>query len=190
MSKVSFKHWQQAKEIFERAIERSGPERTHYVNEACGEDVVLREEVESLLRSFDDAGSFMESPALGPLAQSLLNERAQLEPGQRIKHYEVIEKIGEGGMGEVYLARDTNLGRRVALKLLPPYVNSDPERLRRFKHEARLASTLSHPNVCVIHEIGETDNGQPFIAMESIEGHTLRQRLEGQPLALDDALNI
>ncbi len=190
MSKVTFQQWQQAKEIFEGALERAGAERARFLDEACGNDLGLREEVESLLRSYFDAGSFMESPAVAPLAESLAGQQTQLAAGQTIKHYEVLGQIGEGGMGEVYLARDITLGRRVALKLLPEFVSRNPDRLRRFKHEARLASTLSHPNVCVIHEIGETDEGQPFIAMEFIEGVTLRQQLDEHSLSLEQALDI
>src|SRR6185503_6561634 len=104
--------------------------------------------------------------------------------------YQIVNLIGEGGMGEVYLATDTILGRRVALKVLPAFVSKDPDRLRRFTQEARAASRLSHPNVCVVHEIGETDDGRPFIAMEYVEGVTLRQRLKNQALKLGDVLDI
>jgi serine/threonine-protein kinase len=93
-------------------------------------------------------------------------------------------------MGEVYLATDTILGRRVALKVLPAFVSKDPERLRRFTQEARAASRLSHPNVCVVHEIGETDDGRPFIAMEYVEGMTLRQRMRSHAMKLGDVLDI
>jgi len=177
--------WQRVKEIFEGALERQGEERAMFLDRACDGDAGVREEVESLLRSYEVAGSFMESPAL---AHADLEQK--LTPGQRVKHYQIVNLIGEGGMGEVYLATDTILGRRVALKVLPAFVSKDPERLRRFTQEARAASRLSHPNVCVVHEIGETDDGRPFIAMEYVEGMTLRQRIRSQSMKLGDVLDI
>lgn len=177
--------WQRVKEIFEGALERQGDERAAFLDRACDGDAEVREEVESLLRSYEVAGSFMESPAV---AHADLDPK--LTPGQRIKHYQIVNLIGEGGMGEVYLATDTILGRRVALKVLPTFVSKDPERLRRFTQEARAASRLSHPNVCVVHEIGETDDGRPFIAMEYVEGMTLRQRIQNQAMKLGDVLDI
>jgi serine/threonine protein kinase/Tol biopolymer transport system component len=190
MSKVNSEHWQQVKQVFEAAIEHPVEERGRFVEHSCGADPALREEVESLLRSYQEAGSFMESPAVASAAKSFVGEQTRYLVGQRLKHYEIVELIGEGGMGEVYRAKDTILGRQVALKLLPEYVSKDPDRLRRFKQEARTASTLSHPNVCVIHEIGETDDGRPFIAMEYIEGATLRERMRERPMKLGDALDI
>jgi serine/threonine protein kinase/Tol biopolymer transport system component len=177
--------WQRVKEIFEGALERQGDERAAFLDRAADGDEEVREEVESLLRSYEVAGSFMESPAV---AHADLEQR--LTPGQRIKHYQIVNLIGEGGMGEVYLATDTILGRRVALKVLPTFVSKDPERLRRFTQEARAASRLSHPNVCVVHEIGETEDGRPFIAMEYVEGVTLRERIRNQAMKLGDALDI
>lgn len=176
--------------MFVEALERSGPERLEFLDSACGEDTALRAEVESLLHSFEVAGSFMETPAVESAAESLIHDRGQLKPGQQIKHYEIVNHIAEGGMGEVYLARDLMLGRRVALKFLPEYLRHDPERMRRFKQEARAASTLSHPNVCVIHEVSETDDHRPFITMEYIEGITLRQRLNEGTMDLEQALQI
>jgi serine/threonine protein kinase/Tol biopolymer transport system component len=190
MNKVDPQHWQQVKEVFEGALECQGSARTDFLDRVCARDVTLREEVESLLRSYQEAGSFMESPAVAGAAESLVGEQKKLATGQLVKHYQVIAPIGEGGMGEVYVAKDTILGRRVALKLLPAYVGKDPDRLRRFKQEARSASTLNHPNVCVIHEIGETDDERPFIAMEHIEGVTLRQRMNERAMKLGDALEI
>ena len=190
MTRVSLQQWQQAKEIFTEALQLSGAAQKDFLDRACGKDEALRGEVESLLNSYQHAASFMEVPAVESAAESLLNETSQLKPGQRIKHYEIVEQIGEGGMGEVYLARDTILGRRVALKFLPGYLRSDPDRLRRFQHEARAASTLSHPNVCVIHEVGETEDGHPFITMEYIEGTTLRERMDTRPIAVTEALEI
>lgn len=189
MSDSDPQRWQRVKEIFQGALERKGAEREAFLAECC-DDTDLRAEVESLLRSYEVAGSFMESPAVAQAADSLAGADQKLAPGQRVKHYQIVNLIGEGGMGEVYLAADTILGRRVALKVLPVFVKNDPDRLRRFTQEARAASRLSHPNVCVVHEIGETDDGRPFIAMEYVEGVTLRQRLKSQALKLGDVLDI
>lgn len=189
MSDSDPQRWQRVKEIFQGALERKGAEREAFLAECC-DDTDLRAEVESLLRSYEVAGSFMESPAVAQAADSLAGADQKLAPGQRVKHYQIVNLIGEGGMGEVYLATDTILGRRVALKVLPVFVRTDPDRLRRFTQEARAASRLSHPNVCVVHEIGETDDGRPFIAMEYVEGVTLRQRLKNQALKLGDVLDI
>jgi serine/threonine protein kinase/Tol biopolymer transport system component len=181
--------WQHVKEVFDGALERHGAEREEFLDRACDGDADVREEVESLLRSYEVAGSFMEAPAVAHAADDLATGQ-KLTPGQRLKHYQIVNLIGEGGMGEVYLATDTILGRRVALKVLPAFVSKDPERLRRFTQEARAASRLSHPNVCVVHEIGETDDGRPFIAMEYVEGMTLRQRIRDQAMKLGDVLDI
>jgi len=190
MSDINKKRWQQVKEVFEGALERDDAERKAFLDSACASDVALRHEVESLLRSYGEAGSFMEAPAVAMAAKSFLGEQKKLTMDQVVKHYQIIGPIGEGGMGEVYLAKDTILGRRVALKVLPDFVGKDPERLRRFKQEARSASTLNHPNVCVIHEIGETEDGRPFIAMEHIDGVTLRQRMNEGTLNLGEALDM
>ncbi|MEK6281019.1 MAG: protein kinase [Acidobacteriota bacterium] len=190
MSSVNQQHWQRLKEVFEAALEQPGGKRSQFIEEVCAGNPALRKEVNSLLRSYEKAGSFMEAPAVAAAAESLLGQQDKLTVGQKLKHYEIIALIGEGGMGEVYLAKDTILGRRVALKLLPPYISNDPDRLLRFKQEARTASSLSHPNVCVIHEISESDDGRPFIAMEYIEGVTLRQRMKDSGMKLGDALDI
>ena len=190
MSDPDPQSWQRVKVIFQGALERQGSEREAFLDRECGEQQELRSEVESLLRSYEVAGSFMESPAVAQAADSLAGAEQKLTAGQRVKHYQIVNLIGEGGMGEVYLATDTILGRRVALKVLPGFVSTDPDRLRRFTQEARAASRLSHPNVCVVHEIGETDDGRPFIAMEYVEGVTLRQRLKNQALKLGDVLDI
>ena len=187
MSETDPQRWQRVKEIFEGALEKHGAEREAFLDRVCNGETEVREEVESLLRSYEVAGSFMESPAVAHAADAF---EQKLTPGQRVKHYQIVNLIGEGGMGEVYLATDTILGRRVALKVLPAFVSKDPERLRRFTQEARAASRLSHPNVCVVHEIGETDDGRPFIAMEYVEGMTLRQRIRSHALKLGDVLDI
>ncbi|HEY8227376.1 MAG TPA: protein kinase [Pyrinomonadaceae bacterium] len=190
MNRVSQQQWQQAKAVFSEALEHPKQGRKEFVEQACAGDSALRAEVESLLKSYDEAQSFLETPAVESAAESLVGQQHQFEVGQRVKHYEIIKLIGEGGMGEVYLAKDTILGRRIALKMLPQYVRGDVDRLRRFKHEARAASTLSHPNVCVIHEVGETDDGHPFITMEYIDGITLRQLMNDGPMKFAEALDI
>ncbi|MDQ3258913.1 MAG: serine/threonine protein kinase, partial [Acidobacteriota bacterium] len=171
--------WQQIREVFGSAIERAPGERASFVKEVCAGDEDLRREVESLLASYERDGSFLEQPAFRVADEIEAADREVLSAGQSISHYEVISLIGEGGMGEVYLARDERLGRRVALKLLPARFTTDRERLRRFEREAQAASKLSHPNVCTIHEVGETDEGRHYIVIEYVEGVTLRERIAG-----------
>src|ERR1043166_1018729 len=190
MNETRAANWDQVKELFEAVLARPFAERDAFIAQATRGDDELRREVESLIKSYGQAESFLEQPAAHSAAESLLASNRKLKAGDRVEHYEVISAIGEGGMGEVYLARDTKLGRHVALKLLPDYFANDATRMRRFKQEARAASVLNHPNVCVIHEVGQTEDGRPFITMEYVEGPTLRERMAAGEMKLREALDV
>ncbi len=181
--------WQKVKQIFQAALESAPGERSTFLSNACGRDESLRKEVESLLASHEKDGSFIDSPAYEAAADLIMDERAELKPGQVVGAYEIASFISRGGMGEVYLAQDKRLGRRVALKLLPSSVTKDANRLRRFEQEARAASALNHPNIITIYEIHET-NSTLMIATEFVEGETLRLRLAHTRLDLNEALHI
>jgi eukaryotic-like serine/threonine-protein kinase len=181
--------WQRVKEIFQVALDRAPDERSAFLAKACDGDEGLRLEVESLLTSHEKDGSFIDSPAHQAAADLFPDDGGGLRSGQIISHYEIISTLGEGGMGEVYLAQDRRLGRRVALKLLPTAYSDDLVRLRRFEQEARATSGLNHPNILTIHEVGEAE-GRRFIASEYVDGQTLRDHLSNGSLKIEDALHV
>src|SRR2546430_5380490 len=135
--------WQQVKQIFQSAIERPLSERDGFISEACADDRELRSEVESLISSHDQAGDSIEAMAAEAATEMLASDPAGPIVGKQISHYQVVSRIGRGGMGEVFLAHDTSLGRKVALKLLRSDFTRIEERLRRFQQEARAASALN-----------------------------------------------
>jgi hypothetical protein len=166
--------WQQIRELLEQALELAPGERSAFLLQVCASDASLRQEVDTLLASSDDVrSSFLRSTPL----------RATLAAGTRLGDYEVKLLLGSGGMGDVYRARDSRLGRDVAIKVLPSFVSSDPNRLRRFEQEARAAAALNHPNILAVFQMG-TFEGAPYLVSELLEGETLREPIKRGRLAV------
>ena len=182
-------NWQKVREIFDSALRRPLELRQKYISEACGGDKILLAEVESLLSSHDSAESFMETPAVAKVAEVIEAETKYLETGKCFGHYEIIKQIGAGGMGEVYLAKDKKLDRQVAVKILNEKFSRDESNLERFIREAKAASALNHPNILVIHEIGEADDAH-FIVSEFIKGKTLRETFKKNTLEMSEILDV
>ena len=180
--------WNKAKLIFADAMNIAPAKRLAFLDEVCRGDAETRREVESLLASLDDAGSFMEKPAAQEVAD-LIRQNKSLEAGKIFGHYEIVRQIGAGGMGEVYLAKDTKLDRQVAVKILNEKFAAHESNLNRFIREAKAASALNHPNILVIHEIGEWENSK-YIVSEFIEGETLRDKFKNSPSKLSEVLDI
>ena len=169
--------WKQVDALLEQALERPPEEREAFVAHASAGNAVLREEVMSLLQAQSQAAGFMERSAMNVAAHALAQDSnlttvVKSLVGQEIETYRIEKLLGAGGMGEVYLARDQKLGRMVALKVLPWHSVLDADRLSRFQREARALSSLNHPNLVTIYEVGEAE-GLHFIAMELVEGKTL-----------------
>ncbi|MFN2513444.1 MAG: protein kinase [Pyrinomonadaceae bacterium] len=180
--------WQQVKAVLNSALEREPSERARFLTEACAGDESMRREVEALLLSYDRAGSLFEMPAMEVAAQALAEDHAESLLGRDAGPYKILSQLGTGGMGEVYLAHDARLGRKVALKLLPPYFTRDAERLRRFQQEASAASRLNHPNILTIYEVGQI-NSTHYIATEYIDGLTLRELMTQKQISIGEALD-
>jgi hypothetical protein len=178
------------REIFEACLDLSPEERSAFLERTCGDDTVLQEEVEALLRQteteenpLDDLTRSMLKPTLESIRRDpsrldeLLNqvyaqEEKPSDPwiGKTVTHFQILENIGRGGMGVVYKALDLNLSRTVALKFLPAYLGADDSAKKRIMYEARTTSALEHPNIATVYEVGETDDGQVFIAMAYYSG--------------------
>jgi serine/threonine protein kinase/Flp pilus assembly protein TadD len=188
---VKAERWQQVERVYESALAKDASERASFLEDACAGDDDLRQEVESLLAYQERSEDFIESPALDVAAKLIAKQKSTTAVlGQMIKHYKIVAAIGAGGMGEVYLAEDTRLERRVALKFLPAHLTEDERYLRRFEQEARAVAALSHPNVCMIHEVIETGDGRHCIVMEYVDGMTLSDSLKEKPLTVREALDI
>ncbi|HKQ73411.1 MAG TPA: protein kinase [Blastocatellia bacterium] len=194
---MTAERWQQVKAIFNAACELAPAERAALLAANCADDEELYRQVELLLAADEQEGDFMNRPLLAvPTADANLEleeGQPEFETGRMISHYRVERQLGVGGMGVVYLARDTKLGRPVALKLLLSRLTSDTNRVRRFQQEARAASALNHPNILTIYEVGQTPEqagGAYFIATEFIDGQTLRARMASGGMRLGAALDL
>jgi eukaryotic-like serine/threonine-protein kinase len=182
--------WQKIEAVFHAAAELDVEARTAFVAEVCGNDLSLRHEVESLLSGRARSVGIMDATPLDRAALRLLAaEHEGSFVGRVIGRYRVLAQLGAGGMGEVYAAEDTELGRKVALKLLPAALVGNAEQASRLQREARAASALNHPNIITVHETGEAD-GLRFIAMEFIQGETLRRQMRGSHVPVRVALDI
>src|SRR6185369_3340106 len=178
--------WQRVREIFDSALRKEPADRQDYVNRVCGENMQLLREVESLFSSLDHSEDFLETPAIAQVAD--LIGPGVFEKGKRFGHYEITRKIGAGGMGQVYLAEDLKLDRQVAIKILNEELSRDEANLKRFVREAKAASALNHPNIIVIHEIGESE-GAHYLVSEFIEGKTLRDVLTQKQMSVREVLD-
>src|SRR5687768_13910510 len=172
-------HWRQIERLYHEAQARPPDERVAFLAEACAGDAALRREVESLLEAPATAEGFLATP---PIPRATLT-------GRRLGVYQVEEQIGVGGMGEVYRARDTRLGRDVAVKVLPGVFVADRDRLARFEREARALAALNHPNIATIHGVEEAD-GVRALVMELVAGETLAERIARGPLKVPEALAL
>jgi eukaryotic-like serine/threonine-protein kinase len=183
--------WRHIKEVFHGAMARPPGARASYIASACDGDDEARREVSQLISAHEQSDGFLDAPAFELAAVSLAgDEPAGLAEGQAVGHYKIVSQLGAGGMGEVYLAEDARLGRKVALKLLPASFTADAGRVRRFTQEACAASALNHPNIVTIHEVGEAEDGRRYIVMEHVEGVTLRRRMSAGQMEVAEALDV
>jgi TolB-like protein/tetratricopeptide (TPR) repeat protein len=182
--------WQRVRAVFQDALDHRPDAREAFLREACAGDEAMRREVLSLLAAHTAAGGFLDTPAfrLEDAAPPAAPEPT-LQPGARLGRFEVTGALGAGGMGEVYRAIDTTLGREVAIKILPPALASDPQRLARFERESRVLASFKHPNIATIHSI-EQAQGLRLLVLELVEGPTLAERVKEGPVPLGEAIAI
>jgi serine/threonine protein kinase len=188
---VNSERLQKVEQLYHEISSLAEHQRKEALRNACRGDEDLRQEIESLLNHEKESESFLESSALREHAPSLAEgwtETPELEVGSSLGRYRIEEKLGAGGMGLVYRARDLHLGRTVALKVLPLGLTTNKDLRARFVREAKAASALNHPHIITIYDIGDAD-GREFIAMEFVEGQTIRDTLAGQRLSLSETLD-
>lgn len=183
--------WQEVERLYHLTLEKQPQDRSAFLLRVCAGDEALRREVESLLAYEDQAKDFIETAAVEVAVKAMSRDHSStVAVGDRINQYRIVSQLGAGGMGEVYLAEDTRLGRKVALKFLPFMLTKDTAHLHRFEKEARAVAALSHPNVCTIHEVIQTEDNGHCIVMEYVDGMTLRERIANQRLTVNEALNV
>ena len=190
--------WRRVERVYLSALSRTDVERSAVLDDLCQGDDALRRDVESLLRVQPAAGSFLDTGAMAVAAEIMRGELGTDLIGQTLDGYTITGRLGAGGMGEVYRARDSRLGRDVAIKVLPMEVAGDPDRLSRFDREARALAALNHPNIATIHGIAQTADAASSgrasslraIVLELVEGETLSERLARAPVPLNEALGI
>ena len=178
--------WREIETLYNSACERKPEERRAYLESACGGDESLRLEVESLLAHEELAANFLETHESTTPGNAV---EASVPAGEQIGPYLVLEFLQKGGMGEVYKARDKRLDRTVAVKFLPRALAADPTAVERFQREVRAASSLNHPRICTVHDVGEFQ-GRPFLVMEFLEGQSLRDRIAGEPLPIAELMDL
>ena len=190
---MEIKEWEKISRLLESALSLPEAERQAYLVEITrAEGAAISDEVRALLQADQDSDGFLRTNALGLLAEQLADSAKsaqQIQPNAKYGNYRILARLGEGGMGEVYLALDETLGRKAALKFLPPLFMRDEGRLARFESEARAASALNHPNILTVYEIGSA-HGRAFIATEYVEGKTLRDKIAEQNLSQKEILRV
>jgi serine/threonine protein kinase len=183
--------WHRVEQLFHAALDQPVEQRCGFVDRACGSDTELRRELESLLRSSGAGDALLDRPAIAQmgLTSGSASQRSKWAPGLTFGHYRIVERLGAGGMGEVFRAHDTRLDRDVALKTLPPELSLDRSYLERLRREARALASVNHPNVATLHAIEEAD-GEVALVMELVEGETLADRLSRSRLGLGETLAL
>jgi serine/threonine protein kinase/dienelactone hydrolase len=181
--------WNRLEQLFAETVQQPASMRADFLARTCGPDAALRDEIAALLTAVDQSSTFLSSPALDVFARQISREGWSVQPGDRIASYTVERRLGAGGMGEVWRARDDRLGRDVAIKLLLPHPSNGAGRMRALQHEARAAGTLNHTNVLTVYDVGD-HGGAPYLVTECLEGEPLRARLTAGALSVDAALDI
>ena len=185
-------HWQEVENLFNAAMEQEPAKRAAFLAEVCAGNDSLRQEVERLLVRQSETEGFIEAHTIAMAARRLAADSDSPKSsliGMTLGPYRIVEKIGSGGMGEVYRARDSRLDRDIAIKVLPPRFAADPDRLKRFEREAKATAALSHPNILGVHDVG-THEGLPYLVEELLEGESLKDRIGRGAIPVNDMVKI